>query len=53
MRRRRSSPLAYRASHLLPRDRWEALVEVLALTVVSFVILAEVMVIASGLGARP
>ena len=53
MRRRRSSPLAYRASWLLPRDRWEALLEVLALTVVSFVILAEVMVIASGLGARP
>ena len=53
MRRRRSSPLAYRASWLLPRDRWEALAEVLALTVLSFVLLAEMMVVAAGLGAKP
>ena len=53
MRRRRSSPLAYRASQILPRDRWEALLEVLALTVLSFVLLAEAMVIAVGLGAQP
>ena len=52
MRRRRSSPVAYRASHILPRDRWEALAEVLALTALSFVLLAEAMVIAVGLGAR-
>ena len=53
MRRRRSSPVAYRASHILPRDRWEALVEMLALTVLSFVLLAEMLVVATGLGARP
>ena len=52
MRRRRSSPLAYHASQILPRDRWEALLEVLALTALSFVLLAEAMVIAVGLGAR-
>ena len=53
MRRRRSHPLAYRAQQLLPRDRWEALVEMLALTVLSFVLLAEMVVVAAGLGARP
>jgi hypothetical protein len=53
MRRRRSSPLAYRASWLLPRDRWEALLEMLALTVLSCVLLAEALVVAVGLGARP
>ena len=53
MRRRRSSPLAYRASQVLPRDHWEALLEVLALTVLSFVLLAEMLVVATGLGARP
>ena len=53
MRRRRSSPLAYRASQVLPRDRWEALLEMLALTVLSCVLLAEALVVAVGLGARP
>ena len=52
-RRRRSHPLAFAFSQWLPRDRWEALAEVLALTVLSFVLLAEAMVIAAGLGARP
>ena len=53
MRRRRSSPLSFAFSQLLPRDRWEALAEVLALTVLSFVLLAEMVVVATGLGARP
>ena len=53
MRRRSSSLLSFRIQQFLPRDRWEALAEVLALTVLSFVLLAEAMVIAAGLGARP
>ncbi len=52
MRRRRSHPLAWRAAHYLPRDRWEALAEMLALTVLSCVLLAEALVLAVGLGAR-
>lgn len=51
-RRRRSHPVAFAFSQWLPRDRWEALAEALALTVLSFVLLAEAMVIAVGLGAR-
>ena len=53
MRRRRSSPLSFAFSQLLPRDRWEALLEMLALTVLSCVLLAEALVVAVGLGARP
>ena len=52
MRRRRSHPLAWRAAHYLPRDRWEALAEMMALTLLGCVLLAEALVVAVGLGAR-
>lgn len=51
-RRRRSSGVLWRLQALMPRDRWEDLAEMLALTVLSFVLLAEAMVVAAGLGAR-
>lgn len=53
MRRRRSGLVGWRVSRALPRDRWEALAEMLALTILSCVLLAEALVVAVGLGARP
>ena len=51
-RRRRSSRLSWTARRLLPPDGWRLLWEMVGLTIATVVLMAELFVIAVGLGAR-